>query len=224
MANTLHKFRFRHWKGIYLNSYIRRMFGTYRLTLEQFADTYMKKDKPDSAGKWLKWGRNNLPFYPKIGTNEEEVQYAYSFAQAGDSKNALEMVDESRGRTFSNLKYYFKKYTDIRNQAMKMRNDAKKAQSSGDTKKQQHLNDQTRKLSSNIQDIGQKLRGTYQNLVYIQRIYYMTGKKKKAKQLASKVDDITNGMIKLPENKKKSKKSSKKARKKTGKAGKDTAK
>src|SRR5699024_8735837 len=90
MSNTLNKFRFRHWKGIYLNAYIRRMFSPYRIAVKRLANAYLNKSMPDSADKWLKWGHKHIPFYPNLrytnrpsaGSAGPSVRYAYSFAQA----------------------------------------------------------------------------------------------------------------------------------------------
>jgi hypothetical protein len=210
MANTFHKFRFRHWKGIYLNSYIRRMFGTYRLGIQKLTNAYLSKDEPDSADKWLKWGKKNIPFYPKIQKDGAAVRYAYSFARAGDLKNALDMVQKSQKRVFSNLNYHFGQYQNIRQHVLSMKNDIKKARQSANTEKQRKLMAQITNLVSQSQDIGSNIDNAYFNLVLMQHIYYMAGKDEKGDQMASRVKKITHGLLKFPSDKKENKKEIKK--------------
>jgi hypothetical protein len=202
MANTFRKFRFRHWKGIYLNSYIRRMFGTYRLGIHKLTDTFLEENKPDSADVWLKWGKKNIPFYPKLATDGAAVRYAYSFAWAKDMKNALDLVQKSQKRVFSNLKYYFGQYQNIRQQVMKLKNDITQ---SGKQQKAQITS-----LISQSQNIGDNINTAYFNLILMQHIYYMAGKDKQGDQLGSRVKKVTGGLLKFPSNKKESQKEIKK--------------
>ncbi len=179
----------------------------------------MKEDKPDSADKWLKWDRKRIPFYPKLGVDplsgfgeRSVISYAYSFAQAGDYKNALEMADNSQKRTLSNLKVGFNQYQNFRHKVLNMKGAAKKARASANTDKQRKLQAKMHRLASQSQNISDKIYSAFDNLIIIQHIYYMAGKDSKATDLAAKVNSITNGALKFP----KSKKASKKALKNNG--------
>ncbi|HYW36077.1 MAG TPA: DUF2723 domain-containing protein, partial [Balneolaceae bacterium] len=193
MSHTLSKFRFHKWTHPhnYLNSYIRRMFGTYRISLQKLSDAYLNKDQPDSADTWLKWGRKNIPFYPKISTDGSMVRYAYSFAQAGDNKNAVDMANECEERVFSNLKWYFNKYLKLRQKVVNLKNKSKKSQGYSESGKQRRLQSKMQNLSSQSQNLGDKLYGALDNLMIIQRIYYMAGQDNKAKAVANRVNNIT---------------------------------
>jgi hypothetical protein len=203
MEDKLHKFHFHNWKGIYLNSYIRRMFFNYRQTIQKFAHSFMKKDQPDSADKWLKWGQQRIPFYPELGADplsgfgeRSEISYAYSFAQTGNYENALEMAGNSHTKVLSNLKVAFKQYQKYRQKVLNMSRSSQKTNKGA--------------LESKSQNISNKISSAFRNLIIIQRIYFMADKNDKAKNLAAKVDDITNGSLKFPQSKKASKKALKK--------------
>ncbi|HYW36349.1 MAG TPA: hypothetical protein VE868_13145, partial [Balneolaceae bacterium] len=59
---------------------------------------------------------------------------------------------------------------------------------------------------SQSQNLGDKLYGALDNLMIIQRIYYMAGQDNKAKAVANRVNNITGKRIQFPSNKKQSKK------------------
>jgi hypothetical protein len=204
MADKLSKFRFRHWKGIYLNSYIRRMMPDYYIGVKELADTYIEKDKPDSADKWLQWGEKNLPFYPKIGRDRALFTYAYTYARAGDLKNALRMGEEGKKPVIEDLKHYFNQYDDLRSKVLRLKDEAKQARSNANVGKQQELQTKAAHLISGRQNIIQHMYSAAHNLVILQHIYYMADKDDKAKALTSKVNTITNKRIKFPQNKKES--------------------
>jgi hypothetical protein len=210
MANTFRKFRFRHWKGIYLNSYIRRMFGPYRLSIQKLANAYLKKDEPDSADKWLKWGKDNIPFYPKLQNDDAPIRYALYFAKAGDTANALDLVEKSKEKVLDNLKVSFNKYQKLKAQASQLRKKIMAAHKSGHTKRQQNLMSQFKSLISGSKNSNDNMSSTFVNLMLMQHIYYKTGQDDKGDKLASDVNNITNNMLDFPANKKESKKQVKK--------------
>jgi hypothetical protein len=205
MADKFRKFRFRHWKGIYLNSYIRRMMPDYYIGVKELADTYIKQDKPDSADTWLKWGEKNLPFYPELGMDRSLFTYAYTYARADDLENALQMGEKGEKPVLENLKHYFKQYDNLRGKVLKLKNEAKNARSDANTDRQQRLQRKAANLLSGRQTIIQNMYGAIHNLMILQRIYYMAGKDDKAEALTSKVNDITGQRIKFPQSKKESK-------------------
>ncbi|HYW35572.1 MAG TPA: DUF2723 domain-containing protein, partial [Balneolaceae bacterium] len=172
MASKMKKFHFRRWTHPhnYLNSYIRRMFFDYQMSIERFAKAYINKDEPDSADTWLKWGRKNVPFYPKISTDGSMVRYAYSFAQSGDNKNAVDMASECENRVFSNFRLDFNKYLKLR---------------------QQMGSQQKQSMKAEARNVGNNLYSALDNLMIIQRIYYKAGEDAKAKAMKNKVDNIT---------------------------------
>src|SRR5699024_822476 len=142
----------------------------------------------------------------KISTNGPITRYAYSFAQAGDMENALDMVEKSRKRVFNNLTHYFNQFQNVKTQASSIRAELKQAHTSGDMDKQEKLMARFNNLVTQSKGNNNKLDGAFFNLAFIQRIYYMAGKDKKGDAVAAKVKKIANGMLGFPSNKKESQK------------------
>jgi len=206
-AEKLRKFRFREWDNpdVYFDENIRRMLGNYRLGITELADTYLEEGKPDSASKWLKWGEERIPFNKLDGSQNSKVLYAYSYAKAGDSQNALRLLGESREEILDELRFQIGRFDDLQSELSRLQQEADEARQNANLGERQQIQGRMQNLSSRNKRITQDIYSAVSQLIIVQRIYYMFDKEEPANTLIEAVNQITTSRIQFPQNKEENK-------------------
>ena len=201
-ADRLRKFRFREWNNpdVYFDENIRRMLGNYRYSITELSDKYMAIGKPDSAKKWLRWGEDKIPFNFVDGNSaiNSMILYAFSYAQADDSTNALRLADTGRDKLLEDLKEQIDEYDVIQGRIVDLNEEIKQARMNANMEKQQTLRNRVQQVISQRDDVARDINFAISHLTILQRIYYMFDEDEKATSLAEQVNGITGNRIGLP--------------------------
>jgi len=206
-SSRLRKFRFRDWNkpGNYLDENIRRMLGNYRFSITELADKYLEKDEPDSANYWLKWGKKNLPFKVTDNDLSSIVLYAYNFAKAGNTDDAIDLTQKAKDKLLNNLKYGMSQFEGIVGELNQLNQETKEARKNANLDKRQELRSRIENVISRRKNVTRDISNSINFLTIAQRIYFIGGKDKEAKALADTVNQITGSRISIPETKEKNK-------------------
>lgn len=206
-ASRLRKFRFRDWSkpGVYLDENIRRMLGNYRFSITELSEKYMEMGKPDSANKWLKWGKKNLPFTVTDNDVRPIVLYAYNFAKAGNNEDALDLAKRVENNLLNSLKYNMADFDDIVTELTDLKQEMESARENADIERRQELSSKAQNIMDRRQNISRDISYSRLFLTIVQRIYYMAGKDGQADSLAKQVDQISGSRLSLPSSKEKNK-------------------
>lgn len=201
-AQRLRNFRFREWNNpdVYFDENIRRMLGNYRYSITELSDKYMAIGKPDSAQKWLRWGEEKIPFNFVDGNSSMNsmILYAYSYAQADDSTNALRLSDTGTDKLLEELRDQIDEYDVIQGRIVEINEDIKQARMNADMAKQQSLRNRVQQVISQRDNVARDINFAISHLTILQRIYYMFDEDEKAANLVEQVDSITGSRIGLP--------------------------
>ncbi len=207
-AKRLKEFRFREWNNpnAYFDENIRRMLGNYRFSVTELARKYNQIGKPDSAAYWLKWGEENLPFRVNDNNIQSVVQYAYEYANVGDTTNAAELARKAKNHALKNLRKNMGDYDNIRSKVSEIQQKIQQARNNANMKAQKRLRNRIQNISSQRQQIGREISRSIYQLTVLQRIYYMNGDNEQANDLAEEVNSITGSRLPFPSTKEENKK------------------
>ncbi|TYP95164.1 Protein of unknown function (DUF2723) [Fodinibius salinus] len=206
-AKRLNKFRFREWNNpdAYFDENIRRMLTNYRFSITELASKYKEMGKADSARHWLQWGEERLPFNRQTMSANPIVLYAFSYADVGDTTNALRLANSVKQRVLDNLRSDMNDYQDIQSQISEIDQRSKTARKNANMNKQQQLRNQLKDIASQRQNIARNVSRNISHLTIIQRIMFMAGNNDQAMELKKQVDDITGQLISIPGSKEENK-------------------
>ncbi|MDX1618090.1 MAG: DUF2723 domain-containing protein, partial [Balneolaceae bacterium] len=199
-ASRLKKFRFREWDNpdAYFDENIRRMLGNYRYGITQLAETYRAIGQPDSAVKWLKWGEEKIPFKNKIGSLNSLVLYAYSYAQSGDTTNAIRLAELGTQKVMDDLTHHMERYDQLQGRVMQLDAAAKEARKNANMSRQRNYRRQIQEVLARREGMVREISFSLSHLTIVQRIYFMADRDEEALQLADRVNSITMDRIGIP--------------------------
>ncbi|MDZ7660198.1 protein O-mannosyl-transferase family [Fodinibius sp.] len=207
-AKRLSNFQFRKWNepDNYFDENIRRMLGNYRFSITELANKYNEMGMPDSASYWLEWGEEKLPFNINDNNINSTILYAYSYADVGDTQNAVELAQQLEERVLKNLESSIAEYDKIQGELSQLNQEAKQARNNANMEAQRRLKQRMQSISSERQQIAREISRSVSHLTIIQRIYFMNGNDEKAKALHDRVNEITGNRISVPATKEENKK------------------
>lgn len=207
-GERLRSFKFRGLNNphVYLDQNIRRMVDNDRELIANEASTFLAHNEPDSCIKWLKWGEKNIPFSHVRGMPGSMIRYAYKYAQAGDTTDALRLGEKAYPRLKSGLKYAMNDLNQLSSKINNLKAGSRQAQMNADMDKSRELRAQASHLSGDQQHLVQNVYYAASRLFVLQRIYYVADDTDKAKHLASVGDSLTQGLISFPKTEKQNKK------------------
>jgi len=207
-AKRLSNFRFREWNNPdnYFDENIRRMLGNYRFSITELANKYSEIGMPDSASYWLEWGEENLPFNINDNNINSTILYAYSYADVGDTQNAVELARRLEEGIFKNLESSIAEYDKIQNEVSQLNQEAEQARNNANMQAQRRLKQRMQSINSERQQIAREISRSVSHLTIIQRIYFMNGDNEKATGLHDRVNSITGNRISVPATKEENKK------------------
>jgi hypothetical protein len=207
-GNRLRKFKFR---GInnpktYLDENIRRMVDNYRELIASQAMAYHSANEPDSAVHWLQWGEKHVPFTTVKGDQSSQIRYAFKYALAGDTTDAIRLGQQSYDDLKNDLQYSMDQLDDLENRISNLEERSRQSRMNADL-------DESRKYSAEANNLAQ-VRQNYIRDVYfsasrlfvLQRIYYIAGNEDKAKEITMTGDQITQNRIGFPKTEQENKK------------------
>ena len=199
-AKRLKKFQFREWNNpdAYFDENIRRMLGNYRFSITELANKYNQMGKPDSANYWLKWGEERLPFRVTNNNVNSIVLYAYNYAEVGNTEDAVELAQKAEGEIIGNLEGHMNKYDELQSRISSIRQEMKTARNNANMEAQKRLRGRVQSINQERKQIARNISFSISHLTLIQRIYFLAGNDEEAKNLAERVDDITNARISIP--------------------------
>lgn len=196
-ADRLNKFHFRKWNSpdTYLDENIRRMLANYRVSITKLADKYKAMGKPDSAKHWLRWGQKNIPFVSDLASTNSVVTYAYQYADVGDTKQALKLVEDVKEKVTGDLKNTMDKFSDVRREVSGIRKEREEARKNANMDKQKQLRGRIQNIVSRRRSVLQDISRSIAHLTIMQRIIYLAGNDEQAEALKAQVDDITGNQM-----------------------------
>ncbi|MDZ7774010.1 MAG: DUF2723 domain-containing protein [Balneolaceae bacterium] len=200
-AKRLNDFRFRGWDNpdMYLDENIRRMLGNYRFSITELADRYRRLGNNESAVKWLDWGREKVPFLESnTGDFGTLALYAYSYAQAGDTEAALELVNKGQPEALDELSQVISRYDGVQSEYGALQEKINNARMNANMERQRRLKQQIQDLQSRFNNVQRDISRNLSHLMLMQRIYYLDGDTTLASQLADTVNDMTTSRVPFP--------------------------
>jgi hypothetical protein len=206
-AKRLEKFQFREWNNpdAYFDENIRRMLGNYRFSITELASKYSEMGKPDSANYWLKWGEERLPFTVNTDNLNSIILYAYSYAQVGNTEDAVNLAQKTEDKLITDLRNYMNEYDKIESQVIRLKEEMQEARSNANMQAQQQLQNRVQNINSQRKSIAQNISFSISHLTILQRIYFMNDNDEEAINLADQINGITGGRLSMPTTKEENK-------------------
>ena len=194
-TKRLRKFQFREMDNpdAYFNENIRRMLDNYRFGFTQLADSYIQSSQPDSAKKWLDWGRDNIPFTNILNNSSSLVNYAYKYAEIEAHEEAVELANLGKTDIFEDIKYQMDRVDKLQQRMQETRQKAQQSMTPGGNLRSK-LQNQQRQRKRIVRQISQNS----SHLMILQRIYFMAGENEQAVQLGEKANEITQNRVGFP--------------------------
>lgn len=192
-TDRLRKFEFNNWNkpGIYLDENIRRMLGNYRYNFLQLAERFMEQNEPDSAAYWLKLGEEKVPFRKDDTAGTIQVLYAFRYAQANLTDDALRIVNGIIDELEDNLLASVDKYASAQQQLQALNTEYEKARRNVNMKAQRRLRTKMNAVYDEGQDIGRnEVMNHRQVLVLAQHVYFASGEDETGIQIGSLVNSL----------------------------------
>lgn len=200
-AKRLNSFRFRGWDNpdMYLDENIRRMLGNYRFSITELADKYRRIGQPDSAVKWLDWGRERIPFYDSnIHDINTLILYAHSYAQAGDTTGAMELARQGEPEALEDMRLVLDRYDRLQSEMSRLQEQINQARMNADMARQRSLKNRVQELAGREQGISRELTRNLSHLVLLQRIYYLSDREDLATALSDTVGQVSSQRLPFP--------------------------
>lgn len=191
-TKRLESFVFNNWNDpdVYLDENIRRMLTNYRYSFMQLALEYIKIDKPDSAGYWLKWGEERVPFRPDEDNHSLKLLYAIRYSQADMADDAVRIADLTVDDLIRELDRSLTYYNNIYERFNELRDKYEAARTSGDIKAQRRFRNQLSSVNQQAENAARQVMPARQGLVLAQYLYYQHDKLDEANDLGSRVNEI----------------------------------
>lgn len=191
-TDRLEKFQFREWNDpdLYLDENIRRMLSNYRFNFMSLAMKYREQGRIDSAGYWLKWGEERVPFREDEENQSLKLLYAVRYAQADLGEDAVRLAATAEEPIMNTLTTNMDNFAEIENEFNQIRQEIESAQSQGNIRLQRELRPQIDQLNSEAERYLSEVRGARQSLVLLQYAYFQGGEDERALELANTVDAI----------------------------------
>jgi len=207
-GNRLRNFKYRGLNNphVYLDQNIRRMVDNDRELIANEASTYLNENKPDSTIKWLKWGEKKIPFSHVRGSQGSMIRYAFKYAQAGDTADAVRLGLQAYPHLKSELGYAMDNLNRLMAKVNDLKAASKKARMNADIDKSRKLKSQASNLSSSQRQLVQNVYYAASRMFVLQRIYYIANDTTRAKHIATVGDSITQDMVGFPKTAKQNKK------------------
>jgi len=199
-GERLRSFKFRGLNNphVYLDENIRRMVDNDRELIANEATTFLSKNDPDSAVKWLKWGESNIPFTHVHGSQGSMIRYAYKYALAGDTADAVRLGEMAYPKLKSELGYAMTDLNKLMAKVSDLQTASKKARMNADIDKSRKLKAQASNLSQNRKNLLRNVYYASSRLFVLQRIYYISNDTTKAKDVATIGDSLTQNLVGFP--------------------------
>ncbi|MEX0720719.1 MAG: DUF2723 domain-containing protein [Balneolaceae bacterium] len=191
-TDRLENFQFKEWNdpNLYLDENIRRMLSNYRYNFMQLAMKYREEGKLDSAGYWLKWGEERIPFRQDEQSQSLKLLYAIRYSQAGMNDDATRLADSAVDKLFNEIDKNFSQYNNILTEFNQLNQEYESARSSGDIRKQRSLRSELTSLNNRAENASREIIPTRQGIVLAQYIFYQNDETEKAEELANRVNEI----------------------------------
>ena len=190
--DRLNNFQFREWNNpdVYLDENIRRMMSNYRFNFMSLAMKFMEKGEPDSAGYWLKWGEDKIPF--RADENNESIKLLYSvrYAQVGLGEDAARLADTADDALLNDLETSLNNFVRVETNFNELRTEFESARSQGNISRQREIRSELNRLNEDAQEYLTQVRTVRQSLTLVQYAYYMADETEKAEQLAMDIDTL----------------------------------
>ncbi|MDR9418803.1 protein O-mannosyl-transferase family [Gracilimonas sp.] len=191
-TDRLENFQFREWDNpdVYFDENIRRMLTNYRFNFMALAMKYYEEGKADSAGFWLKWGEDKVPFRPDENNENLKLLYSVRYAQVGLTEDAVRLAGSTEQELVDRLNNNLTRFTEIENEFNQLNSEFESARSRGNISQQRDLRSQLNQLSSQAQQYITQVRTTRQSLTLIQYTYFQADLTDQAVALGEEVDGI----------------------------------
>ncbi|HET8866308.1 MAG TPA: DUF2723 domain-containing protein [Gracilimonas sp.] len=190
--NRLEKFQFREWDNpdVYFDENIRRMLSNYRFIFMSLAMEYLEEEKADSAGYWLKWGEDKVPFRPDETNQSLKLLYSVRYAQVGLTEDATRLAESAEEILLESLNTNLDRFTEIETQFSRLSSEFESARAQGDISAQREIRSQLNQLNNEAQEYLTQVRTIRQSLTLVQYAYFQHGDTEKAVQLAEQVNQL----------------------------------
>ncbi|MEX2364438.1 MAG: DUF2723 domain-containing protein, partial [Balneolaceae bacterium] len=191
-TDRLEEFQFREWNNpdIYLDENIRRMLSNYRYNFMQLAMKYSEEGKIDSAGFWLKWGEEKLPFRADEESQSLKLLYAIRYSQTGLNEDATRLADSALDKLFNEMERSYRHYNSILSEFNELNQEYESARSAGNIRKQRDLRAELTSLNSSAETASREIIPTRQAMVLAQYIFYQNEETEKAEEIAMRVNEL----------------------------------
>jgi len=199
-TNRYRKFQFRKWNhpDNYVDENIRRMMGNYRYGITQLADQYRELGEPDSAAYWLKWGEERIPFREDEMDMNSPALYAYRYSQLGQKEDALRLADYATEKIFKQTSYDFNRFMNYQDRLLSLNDEAQQARGNADMGTYRQISQQMQSVADQRDTVGEEIGRSFQLLIITQNIYFSNEEEEKAREIASRFDEISQGQYPMP--------------------------
>jgi hypothetical protein len=193
-GDRFRNFRFREWDNpdVYFDENIRRMRGNYRYGFTQLADKYIELGEPDSAGYWLKFGENVIPFRSDETEFNTRVLYAYRYSSVGLNEDAIRVAESSEEELFGEITKYYAQYNEIQNRLTSMNEEANEARRNAQVSKRNRILQQMNAMAEDRQVVLTNIGDNLNLLAIVQNIYFNSEAEEKAVNVKIRFSEITN--------------------------------
>lgn len=199
-GERLRSFRFREVDNpnAYFDENIRRMLDQYRTLITQQAVAYQKEGMADSAAFWLKWGEQKVPFETVEGDVTSMVTYAYRYAMAGASEDALRLASEVEEKIMEEFTSDVERIDEVDSQLRNLESEFREARASADMQAARNIQNRSNQLIQARNNVLEAVSYHRSRLVLLQRIYYMLGENERGDGLKDVVMQVAGEWVPFP--------------------------